>query len=190
MTFKTRFIFSYFLATVAFGFLFSIAAPHGRGDSLTDATARIDSLVLSDLQKHGQEPNAPATDPEFLRRVYLDVIGRIPTPEEIAAFHDDAAPNRRSRLIDQLLESDGQRSHMFNWLAEMLRVKDNLSRSGPAYTYHAWLKEQIRTNRPWNHIVHEMLTASGRFGENGATGYLLRDAGTQQYSIRPDCVRS
>ncbi|MEK6236916.1 MAG: DUF1549 and DUF1553 domain-containing protein, partial [Planctomycetales bacterium] len=141
------------------------------------SAAKIDALVLKDLRKHGQQPNDPASDVQFVRRVHLDVIGRIPSPGEIADFLADARPDRRARLIDKLLASDGHRSHLFNWLAEMLRVKDEYYRTGPTYTYHTWLKDQLKANRPWDEMVREMLTASGRLGENGATGYLLRDAG-------------
>ncbi|HAD61312.1 MAG TPA: hypothetical protein DCG12_18895 [Planctomycetaceae bacterium] len=65
---------------------------------------------------------------------------------------------------------------MFNWLGDMLRVKDDYYRIGKTWTFHTWLKMQLRQNRPWDELVHEMLTAEGRLGENGATAYLLRDA--------------
>ncbi|MCP4889699.1 MAG: DUF1553 domain-containing protein, partial [Planctomycetaceae bacterium] len=84
--------------------------------------------------------------------------------------------DRRARLIDKLLESPGHESHLFNWLADMLRVKDEYYRIGKTWTFHTWLKEQLRENRPWDELVHELLTAEGRLGENGATAYLLRDA--------------
>ncbi|MED5421322.1 MAG: DUF1549 domain-containing protein, partial [Pseudomonadota bacterium] len=79
-------------------------------------------------------------------------------------------------MIDELLESPGHESHMFNWLGDMLRVKDDYYRIGKTWTFHTWLKTQLRENRPWDELVHDMLTAEGRLGENGATAYLLRDA--------------
>jgi len=147
------------------------------GGRVEKAISEIDRHVLSDLQEHGLKANAPADDAQFVRRVYLDVTGRIPTPQELSEFQADEEPDRRARLIDQLLESDGHRSHMFNWLADMLRVKDEYYRTGQTYTFHTWIKDQLKANRPWDEMVHEMLTARGRLGENGATGYLLRDAG-------------
>ena len=65
---------------------------------------------------------------------------------------------------------------MYNWLGDMLRVKDDYYRVGKTYTFHTWLKNQFEQNRPWDEMVHEMMTAEGRLGENGATAYLLRDA--------------
>jgi hypothetical protein len=58
----------------------------------------------------------------------------------------------------------------------MLRVKDSYNRVGKTWTFHTWLKTQLDQNRSWNEMVHEMLTAEGPLGENGATAYLLRDA--------------
>lgn len=142
----------------------------------TEASAQIDEIIRRDLHSHELQPNLPASDKQFVRRVYLDVIGRIPTLQELAAFHDDARTDRCARLIDKLLESPGHVSHMYNWLGDMLRVKDEYYRVGATYTFHSWLKNQLDQNRPWNELVHEMLTAEGRLGENGATAYLLRDA--------------
>ena len=145
--------------------------------SVSNAAARIDALVLKDLHKHNLKPNPPVDEARFVRRVYLDVIGRIPSVDEVYAYVKNSSPNRRAQLIDQLLESEGHRSHMFNWLADMLRVMDEYYRTGYTYTFHTWLKEQLDNNRPWNEMTSDMLTATGSLGENGATGYLLRDAG-------------
>ena len=141
-----------------------------------DTASRIDSIIQLDLAKHGLKPNPPASDVEFVRRLYLDVIGRIPTGDELKSFYADTREDRRARLIDELLKSPGHESHMFNWLADMLRVKDDYYRIGKTWTFHTWLKSQLRENRPWDELVHDMLTAEGRLGENGATAYLLRDA--------------
>jgi hypothetical protein len=145
-------------------------------ESTAESTQRIDDIVRRDLQKHKQTPNARVDDTQFVRRVYLDVIGRIPTASELAAFHTSADEDRRARLIDELLASDGHISHMYNWLGDMLRVKDEYYRIGKTYTFQTWLKDQLRENRPWDEIVYELLTAEGRLGENGATAWLLRDA--------------
>ena len=141
-----------------------------------EASAGIDRLILRDLKSHELRPNAPASDNQFVRRVYLDVIGRIPTAKEFAKFHQDTRRDKRARLIDELLASPGHVSHMFNWLGDMLRVKDSYYRIGKTWTFHTWLKTQLDRNRPWNEMVKEMLTAEGALGENGPTAYLLRDA--------------
>ena len=141
-----------------------------------DASSRIDAIIQLDLKEHELRANPPVSDVQFVRRVYLDLIGRIPTDKELVSFYEDKRKDRRARLIDDLLESPGHESHMFNWLGDMLRVKDEYYRIGKTWTFHTWLKSQLRENRPWDELVHDMLSAEGRLGENGATAYLLRDA--------------
>jgi hypothetical protein len=143
---------------------------------ISKAAARLDESVSEALKKAGAAPNAPATDAQFLRRVYLDTIGRIPTAEEAAAFLNDKSADRRATLINALLNSPGYTMHMFNWLADMLRVKDDYGRGAKAFLYEDWLKDQIAINRPWDAMVRDMLTADGKLNENGAAGFLLRDA--------------
>ena len=139
------------------------------------AAAKIDELVLAGLTKAGQKPNLPATDEQLVRRLYLDIAGRIPTAPETAVFVDDKSPNKRAKLIDKLLASDGYNSQMFNWIADMLRVMDDYGKGVKTYVYEEWLKDQIAANRPWNAVVHDLLTAEGRLSSSGPVGYLLRD---------------
>ncbi|MEE2639819.1 MAG: DUF1549 domain-containing protein [Planctomycetota bacterium] len=156
--------------------LLLVATTHSHADDSPDASRRIDAIIRVDLGKHKLPPNPPVGDIPFVRRVYLDVIGRIPTDGELANFMNDRRKDRRARLIDDLLKSPGHESHMFNWLADMLRVKDDYYRIGKTWTFHTWLKSQLHQNRPWDELVYDLLTAEGRLGENGATAYLLRDA--------------
>ncbi|MBT6724529.1 MAG: DUF1549 domain-containing protein, partial [Planctomycetaceae bacterium] len=90
-----------------------------------NASSRIDEIIQFDLKTNQLKPNPPVNDLQFVRRVYLDVIGRIPTEKELVRFHADTRESRRARLIDELLKSPGHESHMFNWLGDMLRVKDD-----------------------------------------------------------------
>ena len=143
---------------------------------LAQAAFRVDQLVEGGLKKAGQSPNPLASDEQFVRRVYLDIAGRIPTREETMAFLADTSLSKRAKVIDKLLDSDGYKSHLFNYLADMLRMAD-VAQKARFYTYQDWLKEKINQNAPWDQIVHEMMSASGKLLENGATGYLLRDAG-------------
>lgn len=154
--------------------------PEGLGiqknTGLAQSAAIIDKGVLMGLQKAGQQPNALASDEQFIRRVYLDLAGRIPTRQETLAFLADTSAAKRANVIDTLVTSDGFSSHMFNYFSDMLRVADDAQKA-KFFTYQEWLKEQIYANRPWNEIVREMLVADGKLLDNGAAGYLLRDRG-------------
>lgn len=143
---------------------------------LAQSAAIIDKGVLMGLQKAGQQPNALASDEQFIRRVYLDLAGRIPTRQETLDFLADSGASKRANVIDALVNSDGFTSHMYNYFSDMLRVSDDAQKA-KFYSYQEWLKSQIAANRPWNEMVRDMMVADGKMLENGATGYLLRDRG-------------
>lgn len=143
---------------------------------INSAAARLDESIHAALKENEMVPNLPIPDSLFVRRIYLDAIGRIPTEEEALAFLNDPSPQKRSNLINGLLNSPGYTMHMYNWLADMLRVKDDYGKGARAFLYEDWLKDQLAMNVPWNAIVRDMLTADGKLYENGAAGFLLRDA--------------
>jgi hypothetical protein len=143
---------------------------------VAQAAAAIDKIVIARLQKAGQQPNALASDEQFVRRVYLDLAGRIPTREETIAFLSDTSANKRAKVIDTLVNGQGFNSRMFDYFADMLRLTDDANKI-KYFTYQEWLKAQIAENRPWNLVVRDMLSADGNMLDNGASGYLLRDKG-------------
>jgi hypothetical protein len=145
-------------------------------DQIKTAALWVDRYVGDALYKAGQKPNPPSDDFVFLRRIYLDAVGRIPTDVEASTFLKDKDPEKRRKLIDQLLLSDGYRSHLFNWLADLLRHKQSIKRTNYSH-YERWLKDQIARNRPWDEMVYDMLSAEGTIAGSGPTGYLLRDPG-------------
>ncbi len=145
-------------------------------DQIKTAALWVDRYVGDALRKAGQKPNPPADDFVFLRRIYLDAVGRIPTDVEASTFLKDKDPEKHRKLIDQLLLSDGYRSHLFNWLADLLRHKQSIKRTNYSH-YERWLKDQIAVNRPWDEMVYDMLSAEGTIAGSGPTGYLLRDPG-------------
>ena len=86
-------------------------------------TEKIDRFVEDGYQKHKVTPNAAASEEVLVRRLYLDIIGRIPTQEEVRSFTESADPAKRSVLIDQPLAADGYVSHWYNWWSDILRVQ-------------------------------------------------------------------
>ena len=141
------------------------------------AAAKIDSLVEANYARHGIEPNPPTTDEQFVRRIYLDITGTIPTYQQTTEFLESTDPDKRARLIDQLLGTRGYASHFFNYWANILRLVDFPDNNLPAFSYVEWVKESIRANKPYDAWVREMLTAEGKIWDNPAAGYTLRDAG-------------
>ncbi len=145
-------------------------------DYVRKAAYQIDYLIGSTLVSKGQKFNPPATDEQFVRRIYLDAVGRVPTADEASEFLADKAADKRAKLIDRLLYSPGYTMQMYNWMGDMLRVKDTFAKNVPAFTFQDWLKDQLHADRPWDSLVRAMLTADGKLCDNGATGFLAYDA--------------
>jgi hypothetical protein len=143
---------------------------------IASAAADIDRLVGVVLAANKQTINTPSTDEQFLRRIYLDAAGRVPTAKEAATFLASTAPDKRAKLIDNLVFSPSYSMQMFNWMADLLRVKDTFAKGVPAFTFEDWLKTRIAANAPWDKLVAEMVTADGRLSDNGAAGFMLFDA--------------
>ncbi len=147
----------------------------------TSPSAKIDQLINQKLKEEGLKPNKIADDSVFVRRVYLDLVGRIPTRVETTDFIESEDPEKRADIVGKLIGSEGYVSHQFNYWADLLRARTAISDSGQSrpsgMAYEQWLKESIRSNKPYNELVYELVTASGNSWENPAIGYYLRDYG-------------
>lgn len=148
-----------------------------RLNHVRDLAGQIDRLLEEGYRRQGVSPNASLSDSLFARRAYLELGGRIPRLQEVGDIVQSKDPARREQLIDQLLGSHDYVSHMFNYWADILRLKDNpINGNQIAQPYHEWIKDSIRTNKPYDKWVHEMLTAEGRIWENPAVGFIMRDS--------------
>jgi len=130
------------------------AAPQGR----------IDELVFGRLEQLGIPPANLCSDAVFVRRAYLDVIGTLPTVQEVRAFLSDRDPNKRGALIDRLLEREEFADYWAQKWSDLLRVKAEFPINlwpNAAQAYHRWIRTSIRENQPYDQFVREMLTASG-----------------------------
>ncbi|MGH7227075.1 MAG: DUF1549 domain-containing protein, partial [Gemmataceae bacterium] len=144
-----------------------------------DSTAlarHIDKSIDALLQAEQVPPSPRCDDAEFLRRVYLDLIGRTPTAEQAAAFLDNTQSNKRAKLIDDLLASSDYGKHQADsWQTLLLpRTSDNRFVSFDKMT--AWLEKSFNDNKPWDRMVRDILTAEGEPDKNGAVTYYLANA--------------
>src|SRR5262245_1121316 len=129
----------------------------------------IDGLVWDKLQRLGLSPSSAASDSTFHRRAYLDVIGRLPTPDETRAFLADTSPDKRAKLIDRLLERPEYADWWASKWADLLRPNPYRVGMKAVYNLDAWLRESFRENKPYDQFVRELLTAQGSTFRNGAT---------------------
>jgi hypothetical protein len=137
-----------------------------------DAAQRVDRALL---QAHDQAMPLPplADDEAFLRRIYLDLTGKLPIPKAIEAFLADADPQKRAKQIDRLLESD---TYAVNWARYW---RDTVTYHTPASgnylrwkLFDEWMVEQFRRNRSWGAIVAALVTATGINDECAPVNYL------------------
>lgn len=143
------------------------------------AIQKIDELVQTGLKKHEMKRGAEIEDTTFVRRAYLDIAGRIPTIEESETFLGSTYERKREQLIATLLESDGHVSHSYNFWADVLRINNTLGNNSiqAEAAYQLWIKDSVETNRPYDEMVSELVSATGMIWDNGAVGYYMRDRG-------------
>jgi hypothetical protein len=135
----------------------------------------IDRIVSAKLTEAKIPVSPQADDAEFLRRVYLDLTGCIPPIAKTRAFLADAAADKRSKLIDELLDSHDFGDHFAHYWHELI-VKRDPDNNGPIQThdvYVKWLTRQFNQNKPWDQIVRAMLTAEGDQALVGETFFVM-----------------
>jgi hypothetical protein len=127
----------------------------------------IDDLVVNKLRKMHLVPSDLADETTFLRRIYLDTIGTLPTTDEVRLFLADKRPDKRSLWIDQVLDRNEYADYWgLVWSDILLVDRLKLGERG-AYELHRWLREQLVRNRPYDEWVAELVTATGNTGTNG-----------------------
>lgn len=129
----------------------------------------IDAHVWAKLKQLNITPSEPAADAQFHRRAYLDVIGRLPTPDETRVFLADRAPRKRERLIDALLARPEYADFWANKWTDLLRPNPYHTGMKATYNFDQWIRKSFRENKPYDQFVREIITANGSTFTNGAT---------------------
>ena len=140
---------------------------------VSPSTKHLDRYINAALKKEGIQPSKVSEDTEFLRRIHLDVTGKIPTPEEVLDFLKDGSSNKRQRKIRELLGSDAYLDYWtelwVNWLIGRRADRDD-RRIGLTY----WVRDALTENMPYNQFVQELIAADGELRNNGAGNYIMR----------------
>jgi hypothetical protein len=141
----------------------------------------IDDHVFAKLAALHLEPSGLCGDAEFLRRACLDTLGMMPTPDEVRAFLADKRPDKRARVIEELLKRPEFVDHWALFLGDLLqnrKERDHDVRGTKGVrAFHAWLRRQIEENRRWDTIATSILTTKGSTDENPAVGYFVVTVG-------------
>jgi hypothetical protein len=140
----------------------TVSIPLGPEVAVPEPRNAIDVHVFANLARLGIPPSPECDDATFLRRVSLDVTGALPTADAARAFLADAAPDKRERLVDDLLASPGYADHFANkWTALLKNRRDDATDVVPNFAFHAWIRDGLLANRPYDRFVRELLGATG-----------------------------
>lgn len=159
----------------------------------------IDAAVFGKLKLLGIPPSELCDDATFLRRVHIDITGTLPTESEVTAFMNDADPDKRNRLIDRLLDSPQYADYFANKWNSVLRNKkrQNEDQAG-TYAFHEWIWESLYSNKPYDRMVREIITASGDaafsppviwYREVAQTNEQVEDVAQLFLGVRIQCAR-
>ncbi|MEM7153033.1 MAG: DUF1549 and DUF1553 domain-containing protein [Myxococcota bacterium] len=129
----------------------------------------LDALIAAQWNAAGVQPTTEVDDAEFLRRVTLDLIGRIPTTEEAQRFAADTSPDKRAAAVDDLLQRDAWAEHWSQILGDLLLGDAAQQRPRFANAFHTWLEGRLLDGATWDELTREMLTAT----EHAPGGFLL-----------------
>ena len=138
----------------------------------------IDTHVGAKLIKDGVYPTTVAGDEELLRRIYLDLTGTIPTSEQVTAFVADPSADKRTRKIDELLASDAFTDRWTMWFGDLVQNVQIANNSREYYigrnVYYSWMRDSVRSGKPYDQMVREVLAGEGMSFTSGVANYVVR----------------
>jgi hypothetical protein len=143
--------------------VFNAAVPLGASvDKLPPIKNFVDKSVFANLKELGIPPSPVIDDATFLRRVTLDIGGRLPTEAEASAFLANKSPDKRDQWIDELLQgTDYADFFAAKWTAVLKNRRDDASDLLSNFAFHAWVRDSLLANKPYDHFVRELLAATG-----------------------------
>ncbi len=155
--------------------VFNAAIPMGNVAESPKSNNFIDDHVFANLRHIGVPASDACDDSTFLRRVSLDVAGRLPTATEAREFLADTSSEKRSAWIDRLLKSPSYADYFANkWTALLKNRRDDASDITSNFAFHAWVRDSLLTNVPYDQIVRELLAATGTVIANPAVAWYKR----------------
>ncbi|MCI0334956.1 MAG: DUF1553 domain-containing protein [Planctomycetes bacterium] len=131
----------------------------------------IDELVLKQLQLLHLPPASPADDATFIRRAFLDTVGKLPTADEVRAFLADQSPEKRDRQIDSLLAREEFVDYWAYQWSDLLLVNGTRLRPAAVKAFYLWIRERVNDNTPWDEFARQIVLARGGSVENGGTNF-------------------
>jgi hypothetical protein len=150
-------------------------------DSPAAMAAKVDQLLRQEVPfaNAAKAPPAPINDEQFLRRVSLDIVGRLPTPEEVTAFAFDPAADKRAKIVTKLLGNSRFGENWGRYWRDVIMYRKTEERQQflVGLPLESYLADSINQNKPWSQLATEFITATGNANENGACGLIVAQQG-------------
>mgnify|MGYP003341073710 FL=1 len=135
----------------------------------------IDRLVFANLKQLGIPPSPVCDDATFLRRVSLDIAGRLPTAAEAEAFLASKDQAKRDQVVDALLTSPDYADFFANkWTALLKNKRDDTKDITANFAFHSWVRDSLLANKPYDRLVRELLAATGTIADNPPVAWYKR----------------
>lgn len=182
-------IMARFMGQVA---IFRAIRPHAAPlNELPDFTpaGRIDELAAARWMKLGLQPSPVSDDATFIRRVTLDIAGRLPAVDETRAFLADKSPEKRNALIDRLLDSPDYAAFFALRWGTILRNSRLAGSEDAAYAFHNWLKDRIARNVPYDEFVRGIVAAAGEWPDAPAINWFWQSRDDQLHQVTADTAQ-
>ena len=138
---------------------------------IPSSTELLNIHIKAKLKEQDLKPSKRSTDAEFLRRVHLDLTGKIPTADEVLEFLKDKSKNKREKKIDSLI---GSQPYVGYWTRLWMNWLVNREASNNLENLENWVQEALRNNMPYDHFVKALVTAKGDTRDNGAADFIAR----------------
>src|SRR5262245_47539225 len=141
----------------------------------------VDELVFGNLRQIGIPPSPVCDDTAFLRRVTLDVAGRLPTADEAREYQNNTAGDKRDQVIERLLRSPQYADYFASkWVPLLKNRRDAASDITANFAFHAWIRDSLLSNKPYDQIVRELLAATGTVLDNPPVAWYKRVKDTKE----------
>ncbi len=172
--------------------VFRALVPHG--EPLTalpefEPINYIDELTLAKWKKLGLRPSPVADDATFLRRVTIDLCGRLPTSAEVRVFLADTATDKRAKSIDHLLDSPDYPAYFAMRWGSILRNSNLAGSDQAAYAFHNWIKDMVARNRPYDEFVRGIVAAAGEWQDAPAINWYWQSRDDQLHQVTADTAQ-
>ena len=172
--------------------VFHAIVPHGESlDSIPDFSPGnyVDELAAAKWKKLGLQPSPLSDDATFLRRVTVDLCGRLPTVEEASAFLKDNSGSKRREAIDRLLDSPDYPAYFALRWGAILRNSRLAGADQASYAFHNWIKDMIARNRPYDEFVRGVVAAAGEWQDAPAINWYWQTRDDQLHSVTADTAQ-